>query len=139
MRHITLSTVGVVPNIDRLAAEDLQLTLAVSLHAPTDALRTRLVPVNKTYPLDKLMPACRRYAEATGRRLTFEYVLLREVNDRPEDARALAHLLQKHCGPARRDQRDPVQPDQPWRSSSRGPNRPASPPSAPSWSGRAWS
>ena len=96
MRHITLSTVGVVPNIDRLAAEDLQLTLAVSLHAPTDALRTRLVPLNTTYPLDKLMPACHRYAEATGRRLTFEYVLLREVNDRPEDARALANLLQKH-------------------------------------------
>ncbi len=96
MRHITLSTVGVVPNIDRLAAEDLQLTLAVSLHAPTDELRTRLVPINKTYPLEKLMPACRRYAEATGRRLTFEYVLLREVNDRPADAAALARLLQTY-------------------------------------------
>jgi 23S rRNA (adenine2503-C2)-methyltransferase len=94
MRHITLSTVGIVPNIDKLAAENLQLTLAVSLHAPTDALRTRLVPVNKTYPIDKLMAACRRYAEATHRRLTFEYVLLREVNDRPEDAQELAWLMQ---------------------------------------------
>lgn len=93
MRHITLSTVGIVPNIDKLAAENLQLTLAVSLHAPTDALRSRLVPVNTKYPLEKLMDACRRYAAQTHRRLTFEYVLLREVNDRPEDAQALARLL----------------------------------------------
>lgn len=93
MRHITLSTVGIVPNIDRLADEDLQLTLAVSLHAPNDVLRTRLVPVNKTYPLDRLLPACRRYLEKTGRRLTFEYVLLRGVNDEPEHARELARLV----------------------------------------------
>ena len=93
MRHITLSTVGIVPAIDRLAQENLQITLAVSLHAPTDELRSRLVPVNRTYPLARLMPACRAYAQATHRRLTFEYVLLREVNDRPEDARALAALL----------------------------------------------
>jgi len=93
MRHITLSTVGIVPNIEKLAEENLQLTLAVSLHAPNDALRTRLVPVNKTYPLDRLMPACRRYAEHTGRRLTFEYVLLRGVNDEPEHARELARLI----------------------------------------------
>ncbi len=93
MRHITLSTVGIVPNIDKLAQENLQITLAVSLHAPTDELRTRLVPVNKTYPLARLMASCRAYADATHRRLTFEYVLLREVNDRPEDAHALAHLL----------------------------------------------
>ena len=93
MRHITLSTVGIVPNIDRLAQENLQLTLAVSLHAPTDELRRRIVPVAKTYPLDRLMDSCRRYAAHTHRRLTFEYVLLREVNDRPEDARALARLL----------------------------------------------
>jgi 23S rRNA (adenine2503-C2)-methyltransferase len=93
MRHITLSTVGIVPNIDKLADENLQLTLAVSLHAPNDTLRTRLVPVNKTYPLDRLMTACRRYAAHTGRRLTFEYVLLRGVNDEPEHARELAHLI----------------------------------------------
>jgi len=93
MRHITLSTVGIVPNIEKLADEHLQLTLAVSLHAPNDILRTRLVPVNKTYPLDRLMAACRRYAEHTGRRLTFEYVLLRGVNDEPEHARELARLI----------------------------------------------
>ena len=73
--------------------KNLQLTLAVSLHAPNDVLRTRLVPVNKTYPLDRLMAACRRYAAHTGRRLTFEYVLLRGVNDEPEHARELAQLL----------------------------------------------
>ena len=94
MRHITLSTVGIVPNIEKLAQENLQLTLAVSLHAPTDALRRRLVPVAKTYPLDRLMDACRRYAAQTHRRLTFEYVLLKGVNDRPEDAHALARLMQ---------------------------------------------
>ena len=93
MRQITLSTVGIVPNIEKLAEENLQLTLAVSLHAPNDALRTRLVPVNKTYPLDRLMAACRRYGEHTGRRLTFEYVLLKGVNDEPEHARELARLL----------------------------------------------
>ena len=93
MRHITLSTVGIVPNIDKLADENLQLTLAVSLHAPNDALRTRLVPVNKTYPLERLMASCRRYAEQTGRRLTFEYVLLAGVNDEPQHARELAGLL----------------------------------------------
>ncbi len=93
MRHITLSTVGIVPNIDKLADENLQLTLAVSLHAPNDTLRTRLVPVNKTYPLERLMASCRRYAEHTGRRLTFEYVLLAGVNDEPQHARELAQLL----------------------------------------------
>ncbi len=94
MRHITLSTVGIVPGIERLAQENLQITLAVSLHAPTDALRRRLVPVARTYPLDRLMDACRGYAGQTHRRLTFEYVLLRGVNDRPEDAQALARLMQ---------------------------------------------
>ena len=71
MRHVTLSTVGIVPNIEKLMGENLQLTLAVSLHAPTDELRTRLVPVNKTYPLARLMSACRAYADATHRRLDF--------------------------------------------------------------------
>lgn len=93
MRHITVSTVGIVPNIDKLAEEDLQLTLAVSLHAPNDTLRTRLVPVNKTYPLERLMASCRSYARRTGRRLTFEYVLLKGVNDEPEHARELSLLI----------------------------------------------
>jgi 23S rRNA (adenine2503-C2)-methyltransferase len=93
MRQITLSTVGIVPNINRLAKENLQLTLAVSLHAPNDELRARLVPVAKKYPMDMLMDACRRYSAQTHRRLTFEYVLLKEVNDRPKDAAELAVLL----------------------------------------------
>jgi 23S rRNA (adenine2503-C2)-methyltransferase len=93
MRHLTISTVGLVPQIRRLAQERLPLTLAVSLHAPTDALRERLVPVNHRYPLADLVPACRDYAEQTGRRITFEYVLIDGVNDGGVEARALAALL----------------------------------------------
>lgn len=93
MRHITLSTVGIVPKIDELAKENLQLTLAVSLHAPNDELRRSIVPVAKTYPLDRLMESCRNYARETHRRLTFEYVLLKGVNDRPEDAHQLGALI----------------------------------------------
>jgi 23S rRNA (adenine2503-C2)-methyltransferase len=93
MRHITVSTVGLVPQIRRLAGERLQMTLAVSLHAPTDALRDRLVPINRRYPLADLMAACREYGEATGRRLTFEYVLIDGANDGPHEARALVQLL----------------------------------------------
>jgi 23S rRNA (adenine2503-C2)-methyltransferase len=95
MRHITLSTVGIVPNIDRLAGENLQLTLAVSLHAPNDALRSELVPVARTYSLAQLIDSCRRYVAQTHRRLTFEYVLLREINDRPTDAHQLAALVRE--------------------------------------------
>jgi 23S rRNA (adenine2503-C2)-methyltransferase len=93
MRHLTLSTVGLVPQIRRLARERLALTLAVSLHAPTDALRERLVPVNQRYPLADLLSACREYAAQTGRRLTFEYVLIDGVNDADGEARQLARLL----------------------------------------------
>lgn len=93
MRHLTISTVGLVPQIRRLAAEHLTLALAVSLHAPTDALRERLVPVNQRYPLAELMAACREYVAETGRRLTFEYVLIDGVNDRPAEARALGRLV----------------------------------------------
>ncbi len=82
-RHISVSTVGVVPGIDRFAAEPLQLNLAVSLHAATDDLRDRLVPLNRTYPLDEVFAACARYVEATRRKLLFEYVVLRGVNDTP--------------------------------------------------------
>ncbi len=92
-RHMTVSTSGLVPGIEALAAEDLPITLAVSLHAPNDEVRNRLMPINRRYPLGQLMPACRRYAEATGRRLTFEYVLIGGVNDLPEHARELARLL----------------------------------------------
>ncbi|HYM70509.1 MAG TPA: 23S rRNA (adenine(2503)-C(2))-methyltransferase RlmN [bacterium] len=98
MRRLTISTVGLVPQIYRLAAERLQLTLAVSLHAPTTELRDRLVPANHRYPLDELIPACRAYVAATNRRITFEYVLLDGVNDGPAEARALGRLLRGlHC------------------------------------------
>jgi 23S rRNA (adenine2503-C2)-methyltransferase len=92
-RHITVSTVGLVPEILRFAAEPLQLGLAVSLHAPTDGLRDRLMPVNRKYPLAELLAACRRYIETTKRRVTFEYVLLDGVNDGPEHAAQLGALL----------------------------------------------
>ncbi len=92
MRHITVSTVGLAPQIRRLAGERLQMTLAVSLHAPTDELRDRLVPVNRRYPLAELMAACREYYAATRRRVTFEYVLIDGVNDHPAEARALVRL-----------------------------------------------
>ncbi len=92
-RHITVSTVGIVPGIRRMAEEGLQVRLAVSLHAADDALRDELVPINRTYPLRVLMDAVRYYIRKTGRRVTFEYALMRDVNDRPEHARALAQLL----------------------------------------------
>ena len=92
-RRITISTVGLPPAIDRLAAEDPGYNLAVSLHAAEDELRTRLVPVNKAIGLGEVMAAADRYWEASGRRLTFEYVLLGKLNDQPEHARALVRLL----------------------------------------------
>lgn len=92
-RRVTVSTAGMVPAIDRLR-EDCPVALAVSLHAPTDALRDRLVPLNRKYPLRELMAACRRYLENAPRDfVTFEYVLLAGVNDRAEDARALVKLV----------------------------------------------
>ncbi len=94
MRHITVSTVGVVPNILKLAAEDLQLTLAISLHAPNDTLRSELAPLNDKYPIARLLDACRVYTETTNRRITFEYVLLSGVNDTEKEAHELGRLLQ---------------------------------------------
>jgi 23S rRNA (adenine2503-C2)-methyltransferase len=91
-RHLTISTVGIVPGIDRLAAAPLPVNLAVSLHAANDALRDELVPVNRRYPLDVLMVACARYLEAKGRRLSFEWALIAGVNDRVSDADELAGL-----------------------------------------------
>ncbi|MDQ7843248.1 MAG: 23S rRNA (adenine(2503)-C(2))-methyltransferase RlmN [Armatimonadota bacterium] len=93
MRHLTLSTVGLVPQIRALAGERLQLTLAVSLHAPDDELRSALVPVNRRWPIADLLEACRDYVRQTGRRVSFEYVLLEGVNDRPEQAAHLGRLL----------------------------------------------
>jgi 23S rRNA (adenine2503-C2)-methyltransferase len=89
-RHLTLSTVGIVPGIRRLAGEQLPVNLAVSLHAANDDLRNELVPINKRYPLADLAEACARYLEAKGRRLSFEWALIDGVNDRPSDAAELA-------------------------------------------------
>jgi len=98
MRHITVSTVGVLPAVEKLAAENLQITLAVSLHAPNDPLRNRLVPIHTKYDMKKLMDTCRSYFLTTGRRVTFEYILLRGVNDNPKEASELAALLKDAGG-----------------------------------------
>jgi 23S rRNA (adenine2503-C2)-methyltransferase len=95
LRHITLSTVGVVPAIYRLAKEEMPITLAVSLHAPTDALRSELVPLNDKYPIAKLLNACVDYVETTKRRMTFEYVLMAGVNDTEKEAHELGAMLKK--------------------------------------------
>ncbi|MBN1287176.1 MAG: 23S rRNA (adenine(2503)-C(2))-methyltransferase RlmN [Anaerolineae bacterium] len=92
-RHITVSTVGLVPAIRRLAREGLQVRLAVSLHAADDAERSASMPVNRKYPVRQLIAACRDYFEQTGRRVTFEWALIYKANDTPEHAEALAHLL----------------------------------------------
>ncbi len=91
-RHLTVSTVGIVPGIRRLARAPLPVNLAVSLHAANDELRDELVPVNRRYPLAVLMEACRDYQAAKGRRLSFEWALIEGVNDRRSDARELAEL-----------------------------------------------
>ena len=93
MRNISLSTCGIVPQIERLAQEKLQLTLSVSLHAPTNEIRSRMMPVNDAYPLEKLMPAVRAYQQTTGRRVSFEYSMVRGVNDSDLCARELAALI----------------------------------------------
>jgi 23S rRNA (adenine2503-C2)-methyltransferase len=93
MRRVTLSTVGLLPALERLAREPLMPNLAISLHAPDDALRGDLVPINKKYGVADIIAACRRFPLKKRERITFEYVLLSGVNDRPEDARALAKLL----------------------------------------------
>ncbi|MEA2717589.1 MAG: rRNA (adenine2503-C2)-methyltransferase [Actinomycetota bacterium] len=91
-RHLTVSTVGLVPGIRRLTAETLPVNLAVSLHAANDVLRDELVPINRRYPLAELLSACRDYVDAKGRRLSFEWALIAGVNDRPSDASELAEV-----------------------------------------------
>ena len=93
MRHISLSTCGLVPKIDELAKRKLQLTLSVSLHAPNDNLRNTIMPVNKAYPTEELIAACRRYYEATNRRISFEYAMIDGVNDTEQDAKELLRRL----------------------------------------------
>ncbi len=92
-RHITISTCGIVPRIEQFAKEHYQYNLAISLHAPTDELRRRLMPIDQAYPLDVLMKALRHYSEENHRRLTFEYILLDGVNDSDEMAITLANLV----------------------------------------------
>ena len=92
-RHITLSTVGLVPQIIRLASENLQINLAVSLHAPDDETRSETMPINRRYPLDMLISTCRDYVQITGRRIFFEYVLLKDQNDSLSHADRLGELL----------------------------------------------
>jgi 23S rRNA (adenine2503-C2)-methyltransferase len=97
-RHITISTVGIVPAIRRFAEEGLQVTLAVSLHKATDEERSALLPINKRWPLAELMAACHDYVEKTGRRITFEWAAIAGQNDTPEEAHKLGKLLQGlHC------------------------------------------
>ena len=93
MRHISLSTCGLVPKIDELAQKKLQISLAISLHGPNDAVRDKIMPVNKAYPMEELLAACRRYYEATSRRIHFEYAMIDGVNDTPEAARELLRRM----------------------------------------------
>ena len=93
MRHISLSTCGLVPKIDELARRKLQISLAISLHGPNDAIRDKIMPVNKAYPIEELLMACRRYFDATSRRIHFEYAMIDGVNDREEDAKELLRRL----------------------------------------------
>ena len=94
-RKITVSTCGIVPNIYKLAAENLPITLSISLHAPTDVLRSQLMPINERFNINEVVEAGGKYGDDTGRRVTYEYILIEEVNDTEEHARQLAKLLRK--------------------------------------------
>ena len=93
LRHVSLSTCGIVPKIYQLAEEKLQLTLCISLHSPDNNKRSEIMPVNRTYNIDELIKACRYYIDRTGRRITFEYAVINDVNSSDEDADRLAALL----------------------------------------------
>lgn len=93
MRNISLSTCGLVPKIKELAQKKLQLTLSVSLHAPINEMRSKMMPVNDAYPVEQLIAACREYQAITGRRISFEYSMVRGVNDSPATAKKLADLI----------------------------------------------
>lgn len=92
-RHITVSTCGLVPGIKRYGEEGIQVNLAISLHAPNDQIRNQLMPVSRAYPMDQLLDAVREYVEKSGRRVTFEYILIKGLNDSLENAKELANLL----------------------------------------------
>ncbi len=93
MRHISLSTCGLVPKIDELAKRKLQISLAISLHGPNNEIRGKVMPVNRAYPIEQLLSACRRYFDATGRRIHFEYAMIDGVNDREADAKELLRRM----------------------------------------------
>ena len=93
MRHISLSTCGLIPKIDALAEKKLQISLAISLHGPNNEIRGKVMPVNKAYPIEDLLEACRRYFAATGRRIHFEYAMIDGVNDREEDAKEILRRM----------------------------------------------
>ena len=93
MRHISLSTCGLVPKIDELAEHKLQISLAISLHGPHNEIRNKIMPVNKAYPVEELIAACRRYYDKTSRRIHFEYAMIDGLNDSPEQAKELLALL----------------------------------------------
>jgi 23S rRNA (adenine2503-C2)-methyltransferase len=93
MRHISLSTCGLVPKIDELAEKKLQISLAISLHGPNDEIRDKIMPVNKAYPIEELLAACRRYYDKTSRRIHFEYAMIDGVNDREVHAKELLRRL----------------------------------------------
>jgi 23S rRNA (adenine2503-C2)-methyltransferase len=112
-RHITLSTVGIVPGIRALAARRLPVTLAVSIHAANDVLRDELVPINRRYPLDAVVEACQSYIAATGRRVSFEWAMIDGVNDRHADAAELAALA-KRLRPAAHVNLIPLNPTPGW-------------------------
>ena len=93
MRHISLSTCGLVPKIDELAQKKLQISLAISLHGSNNEIRNKIMPVNRAYPIEELLDACRRYYAATSRRIHFEYAMIDGVNDREEDAKELLRRM----------------------------------------------
>ena len=93
MRHISLSTCGLIPKIDALAEKKLQISLAISLHGPNNEIRGKVMPVNRAYPIEDLLEACRRYFAATGRRIHFEYAMIDGVNDREADAKEILRRM----------------------------------------------
>ena len=95
-RHISISTIGITEGIEKLSDEPLQINLAISLHAPNDELRSRIVPANKKYPIDKIFEAIKEYIKKTGRKLMIEYIMIQRLNDAPAQARELAKLIKKH-------------------------------------------
>lgn len=94
-RHITVSTCGIVPKIEEFSNLELQINLAISLHAPNNEIRNQIMPINKVYPLEILMEALKKYLQKTNRRVTFEYILLNDINDSDECAKQLANLVKK--------------------------------------------